>query len=48
MSAAAGEQVAAVRRRVSTDAQDSQLQHDALNDAGCGRIFEEQDPYPQD
>ena len=27
--------------RVSTDAQDAQLQLDALNDAGCGRIFEE-------
>jgi DNA invertase Pin-like site-specific DNA recombinase len=27
--------------RVSTDAQDAQLQRDALNDAGCGRIFEE-------
>ena len=27
--------------RVSTDARDAQLQHDALNDAGCGRIFEE-------
>src|SRR5258708_23762536 len=27
--------------RVSTDAQDAQLQRDALTDAGCGRIFEE-------
>ncbi len=27
--------------RVSTDAQDAQLQRDALNEAGCGRIFEE-------
>ena len=27
--------------RVSTDAQDAQLQRDALNLAGCGRIFEE-------
>ena len=27
--------------RVSTDAQDAQLQRDALNDAGCARIFEE-------
>lgn len=27
--------------RVSTDARDAQLQRDALNDAGCGRIFEE-------
>jgi DNA invertase Pin-like site-specific DNA recombinase len=27
--------------RVSTEAQDAQLQRDALNDAGCGRIFEE-------
>jgi DNA invertase Pin-like site-specific DNA recombinase len=27
--------------RVSTDAQDAQLQHDALAEAGCGRIFEE-------
>jgi DNA invertase Pin-like site-specific DNA recombinase len=27
--------------RVSTDAQDVQLQRDALNDAGCSRIFEE-------
>jgi DNA invertase Pin-like site-specific DNA recombinase len=27
--------------RVSTDAQDLQLQRDALTDAGCGRIFEE-------
>jgi len=26
---------------VSTDAQDAQLQRDALNEAGCGRIFEE-------
>ena len=26
--------------RVSTDAQDAQLQRDALNGAGCGRIFE--------
>ena len=24
--------------RVSTDAQDAQLQHDALTEAGCGRI----------
>ena len=27
--------------RVSTDAQDAQLQRDALTLAGCGRIFEE-------
>ena len=27
--------------RVSTDAQDAQLQRDALTEAGCGRIFEE-------
>ena len=27
--------------RVSTDAQDAQLQRDALGEAGCGRIFEE-------
>ena len=27
--------------RVSTDAQDAQLQHDALTGAGCGRIYEE-------
>jgi DNA invertase Pin-like site-specific DNA recombinase len=27
--------------RVSTDAQDAQLQRDALTGAGCGRIFEE-------
>ena len=27
--------------RVSTDAQDAQLQHDALTDAGCGRIYTE-------
>ena len=27
--------------RVSTDAQDAQLQRDALNEAGCGRIFDE-------
>ncbi len=27
--------------RVSTDAQDTQLQRDALTAAGCGRIFEE-------
>jgi DNA invertase Pin-like site-specific DNA recombinase len=27
--------------RVSTDAQDAQLQRDALNEAGVGRIFEE-------
>jgi len=27
--------------RVSTDAQDARLQRDALNEAGCGRIFEE-------
>jgi DNA invertase Pin-like site-specific DNA recombinase len=26
---------------VSTDAQDAQLQRDALTEAGCGRIFEE-------
>jgi len=27
--------------RVSTSAQDAQLQRDALGEAGCGRIFEE-------
>lgn len=27
--------------RVSTDGQDAQLQRDALNEAGCGRVFEE-------
>ena len=27
--------------RVSTDAQDAQLQHDALTEAGCGRIYTE-------
>ncbi len=27
--------------RVSTDAQDAQLQHDALAEAGCGRIYTE-------
>jgi len=27
--------------RVSTDPQDAQLQHDALTDAGCGRIYAE-------
>ena len=27
--------------RVSTDAQDAQLQHDALTGAGCGRIYTE-------
>jgi DNA invertase Pin-like site-specific DNA recombinase len=27
--------------RVSTDAQDAQLQRDALTEAGCGRIYEE-------
>ena len=27
--------------RVSTDAQDTQLQHDALTEAGCGRIYTE-------
>ena len=27
--------------RVSTDAQDAQLQHDALTDAGCGRVYTE-------
>jgi DNA invertase Pin-like site-specific DNA recombinase len=27
--------------RVSTSSQDTQLQHDALGEAGCGRVFEE-------
>ena len=27
--------------RVSTDAQEAQLQHDALTEAGCGRIYTE-------
>jgi DNA invertase Pin-like site-specific DNA recombinase len=27
--------------RVSTDAQDAQLQHDALAEAGCGRVYSE-------
>ena len=33
--------------RVSTDAQDAQLQHDALTDAGCGRIYTEKVEHPQ-
>ena len=28
--------------RVSTDAQDARLQHDALTGAGCGRIYTEE------
>ena len=37
----AGERTLIGLARVSTDAQDAQLQHDALTEAGCGRIYTE-------